>query len=43
MNFNIWTAKISLAFKIIVFISYTCMLHIYLPPLNFVITFCRKS
>ena len=30
MYFNIWTSKISVAFKIIVFTSYTCMLQIYL-------------
>jgi len=29
MNFNIWTAEISVAFKIIVFF-YTCMLQINL-------------
>jgi hypothetical protein len=38
--FNIWTVKISVAFKIIVFISYTCMLHIYLFFLIYISYIC---
>jgi hypothetical protein len=30
MDFNIWTAKISVAFKIIVVFFYTCMFHYFL-------------